>query len=283
MSLTISLQTIRTTSAGTLKAIQPDVEGYYRGIPLMVLGAVSRNNMFYEPTSVVNAMTNPKSRFYRAITGGGLEGEWGHPSLVGLDDDSMLRRLADVDLRYVSHQFGRIYTETSSNGNFTLLRGDVKAAGPYGKFLTESFADANRDTCFSLRSLTSHPVKRADGVGVKKVLNLITYDYVSVPGYEEASKRGALGGCESLNLMWEDQDLKVVSTESLMADGAPCTDIIGYESINCQEVLDILGSDHVSVTFESQPIGTFDSKTGRLTGRFRNSSTVHALLQKGLL
>lgn len=278
MALTISLQTIRTNVAGTLKSIKPDADGYYVGVPLMVLGAVSRNNIYYEPDSVVKAMTNPKSRFFAAITGGGLEGEWGHPSLVGLDDTGILQRLSDVDARFVSHHFRRIYTE--QKGEFTLLRGDVKAVGPYGTHLTQSFEDPNRDTCFSLRSLTSQPIRRGDGVGVKKVINLTTYDYVTVPGYIEASKRGMVGNESFDNLIWEDIDLKVFSNNVLENLGDKTTSIIGYESIHCQQILDILGTDDVKVSFESTPLGVLDTKTGKFTGVHRQVSPTHTFLNK---
>lgn len=283
MDLLFSLQTIRTTGAGTLKSLEPDKDGIYRGVPLAVLGMVSRNNMYYEPQSVVDAMKNPDSRFFKAITGGGLDGEWGHPDLTGLDDRAALMRLALIKESMVSHSFSRVWTERTQDGKYVIVKGDVKAFGPYGRYLTQSFSDKDHDTGFSLRTLTSQPVKRpSDGAGVKRVLAMITFDGVSVPGYELASKRSVAAGLEGVDLLMETEDVRVIPTVALESMDN-MYDTIGYENINCQQVLDILKSDDITVSFESEAIGVFDSTTGTFNTNVRKTSVFHQMAKKGAL
>jgi hypothetical protein len=104
---------------------------------------------------------------------------------------------------------------------------------------------------------------------------MITYDCVSVPGYEESSKRGAIG-TENLGVVFEDATTKIFETSTCVDSKLLC-DTIGYEKINCQEVLDILKSDSLKVSFGSQTLGVFDSKTMTFSGTRRKQSMFHKL------
>ena len=59
-----------------LKAIKPDKDGVYKGIPLTVIGLNSRNGVNYDRDSVISCLTDPKSRFVMNVKSGDLEGEW---------------------------------------------------------------------------------------------------------------------------------------------------------------------------------------------------------------
>jgi hypothetical protein len=277
MKFQLSIQTLTTTGVGVLKKAKPDNRGYYRGVPLTVIGAVSRNNYYYDPDSLVESMKNPNTRFHKSLVTGGLNGEWGHPDVTHLSENAALHRMADVMEQKVSHFFNRIWIDTLENG-VQIVRGDVKPFGPYGEYLRESFEDPDHETGFSLRSLTSDPLRRPDGSFFKKVLAMITYDGVSVPGYEMASKR-AMIGTESLGVISEDVSFKLIDTVNA---GIPSIyDVIGYESFNCQQVLDILETDKVNVSITSKNVGVFDSATGTFmdaSGRFRRKSVLHNLI-----
>ena len=111
---------------------------------------------------------------------------------------------------------------------------------------------------------------------------MITYDGVSVPGYEIASKRGmATTGVEGMELLMEDEDLRVLST-AVIEDNESLDDTIGYESIKCQEVLDILGSDEVTVTYESTAIGIVNLKKGSIQTNLRKRSVFHEMAKGAL-
>lgn len=278
MELLISLQTVKTNQIGTLRAIEPDADGVYRGIPLAVLGAASRNQVCYDPKTGLEAMENPETAFYKKITGGGLDGEWGHPIIAGLPENAALNRIAAVDDTRVSHFFPKIDIVKSDDGKCLIIKGDVKPYGPYGEFLTKSFADTLHDTAFSLRALTSSPVRQPNNTLLKKVLAMVTYDAVSTPGYEIASKRSI--ATEGLEILFEDENLQIIPTAELLDTDHAFYDTIGYENINCQQVKDILCSDDVTVTYNSQAIGIFDTATKTFRTNLRKKSLVHNIIEK---
>jgi hypothetical protein len=276
----LSIQTQTTTGIGTLRKATKNSQGFYEGVPLAVLGAVSRNNYYYDPKSLVDAMGNKNTRFYKALVGGGLDGEWGHPDVTALTDRKAIERMCDVVEQNVSHYFNRIWIDTLENGT-QIVRGDVKPRGVYAPQLEESFQDENHDAAFSLRSITSDPVRRADGAYAKKVLALITYDGVSLPGYEIASKRAMIGN-ESLAMLFQDDMTRIMKTD--VADSTDVYDTIGYENFQCQQVRDILESDTLSTIVEGKALGIFDSATGVFTGvdgKRRPVSTLHGILGGG--
>lgn len=283
MQFNFSIQTVRTTGVGKLAAMKPDKDGFYCGVPMTVLGIPSRNNMVYDPTSLVNAMTNPKSRFYQALRSGGLDGEYGHPDIVSLQGRSMLRRLAIIDPKLVSHCFRRVWCEKSHDGQTWVVLADVKPTGPYGKYLDEVFQDENHDTCFSLRTLTTEPVIK-DGIGYKQVAMMVTYDYEPVPGFEAASKRYAIGMERFTPEFVSDSQercLTVASAEEL-DKAEECLIGAGLESFSSDELLNTFKTNKIETSIVETKFGTFDTKTGVLTGDIRSSSLVNKVL-KGVL
>ncbi|MBR1988766.1 MAG: hypothetical protein IKA36_07005 [Clostridia bacterium] len=52
---------------GAQKNFQPDENGVWKDFPVMVIGKVSRNNKEYEVNSMVDAITNPGSIFYKKL------------------------------------------------------------------------------------------------------------------------------------------------------------------------------------------------------------------------
>ena len=78
-----SISTEMEMEGRKLKAIKPDKDGIYRGIPLTVIGVNSRNNVNYEKESVMQCLTDAQSRFAANVKTGDMEGEWGHPFLQG--------------------------------------------------------------------------------------------------------------------------------------------------------------------------------------------------------
>lgn len=274
MNPQFNLQTITTTGAGTLKSMTPDKDGFYRGVPIAVMGMSSRNNVLYDVESMVKSMTNPNSRFYKAITGGGLTGEWGHPDLSALTPQQQMHRLMLVDPKSESHYFSRVYTEPTSDGKYTLIRADVKPCGPFGEFLIEGFADKDCDVGFSLRSMTTNPVPGPGGIALKKVIAMITYDGVKVPGYEAASKRGAVG-TESMQIT-EEYLCSLGLDEIDDVDGG-VAETIGFESITCQEVLDLLETDEITVSVNNQPVGTLNPGCKTIASGKHTHSIFHEL------
>ncbi|MBO7626003.1 MAG: hypothetical protein J6S93_00420 [Paludibacteraceae bacterium] len=229
-----------------LKAIKPDANGVYKGIPLTVIGINSRNNVCYDKNSVIDCLTNENSRFVMNLRSGDLEGEWGHP-LLDPDPKKMLSRLLYLDRTKVSHHFTKVYAKDTGNGSL-IVYGDVKPSGPYGKDLKANFEDATRNASFSLRAATI-PTKTENNVIYKRMLAMFTFDAVDGPGYVEASKRFQDPSFESLGITTPNEGCVDVSasrddflsaTEALQATGLE-------SKIVDQCVLDAFGCDEVVV------------------------------------
>lgn len=225
------------------KKIEANKDGVYEKLPLMVLGKVSRNNKDYEINSMVDAISNKSSAFYRRLVAGQLFGEIGHPVVT---DEKDISRILVIDPTRISHQIHRVYTGETTEKGHTIVYGDIEPAKPYGNVLAESLANPRRNTAFSLRSLVSK-IGQSGSVIRQRVCALVTVDFVDCPGYSEASKVHVPGleGCSI--------DIDPTNNISVIAD------LIGAESINDQMLLDILQTN--KVTIMNTYNGTVDKKT----------------------
>jgi hypothetical protein len=252
-----------------LRSIKPNASGVYESVPLIVLGEVSRNMAYYDVNSMVDAITNPGTRFYKNLCEGQLEGEWNHP-IMKPDD---LQRLLTIDRSKVSHYFTKIYTKSTEDNKHVIVYGDLVPFGPFGQYLKESFEDSRRNTAFSLRSLTSEP-KVVNGVQHKTVLCLITVDAVDGCGYEMASKRFMPNsGTESLIGTAMDEDMAFGIDDFVGC--AAANEVIGTETITHQQVLDMLKTDEVIIRQEL--VGVPCQKTKSLITQDGKRSIFHAL------
>ena len=228
-----------------LKAIKPDANGVYKGIPLTVIGINSRNNVCYDKNSVIDCLTNENSRFVMNLRSGDLEGEWGHP-LLDPDPKKMLSRLLYLDRTKVSHHFTKVYAKDTGNGSL-IVYGDVKPSGPYGKDLKANFEDATRNASFSLRAATI-PTKTENNVIYKRMLAMFTFDAVDGPGYVEASKRFRDPSLEGLGIHVDDNNVDINVSKEDFLEATEALKSSGLESkIVDQAVIDAFGCDEVVV------------------------------------
>jgi hypothetical protein len=241
-----------------LKSIRPDKEGFYRNVPLMVIGKPSRNGILYDPTSTLHALSNDASRFVINLKEGNLEGEWGHPMVdTSTPSRAVLDRLCRIDRTLASHYISAIRTVQTDNG-FIIVKGDVKPYGPYAQYLKDSMEDPNRNTAFSLRALTQD-VENRGGITVRKVCLLVTFDAVDGPGFEEASKR-YMSSTEALNQTYIfDQGRSASLTSADLCDPSVKKSLFSQETITDQQILDMMKSDVVRVRHET--VGMYNSQT----------------------
>lgn len=172
----------------SLKALTPDESGYFRKFPLMALGIPTRNHTYYDVPSLMRQINDPSTAFNKRLTGSQLYGECGHPYIVGLPQELALARLAHIEEKNWSHQFGGIYTDDKQlEGGGKLLLGDIKPTGAtYGAALDQNLRDPTLNTGFSLRAITD--ARLTKGVSWRNFKNLITFDWVGAGGFEQASK-----------------------------------------------------------------------------------------------
>lgn len=246
--LIFSIATQAILDGRELRSMKPNAKGVYEGIPLMVLNTTSRNNVFYDPQSVVNCIKNVAGKFANGIGEGNLEGEWGHPLIVGKED---LPRLLWIDRTKVSHYFTKV--EAKAAGDHIVIYGDVVPFGPYGQYLREAFEDPKRDVSFSVRSI-ARETGRSGSTVYKTILAINTFDAVDTPGFKEANARFASqpsAGNESMEIMVGMDEARAILDD---LHGTPMESII-----TDQQLLDILGAN--SVRIRESITGVFDPKT----------------------
>lgn len=274
--LIFSVQTMQTNVGGSLRSIHPDDDGVYRDVPVAVIGKPSRNNAMYDPSSFVNAITNPNTKFNRSLVEGGLFGEWEHPSAVGLNEDDAVRRAMEVRLDTTSHYFTKVYSKTSPDGKYIVVYADIVPSGPKGKYLIEGFADPKRNVAFSLRSITARNPVKANNIYMKKIIALITFDGASIGGFEESCKRYMQVGTEELAYTTSDETIIDSSMECLV-NSPNCSSILGMESVDNQSMLDMLESNSITVSIKDEPISGTLSSTGGLITKKGHISAFHGL------
>jgi hypothetical protein len=222
----LSVSVMKTMNNKDMRAVKPDSNGVYKGLPLGVIGQASRNGSEYDVESMVFALSNPASIFYKKLTEGNLRGEYGHPVVK---DKSDIIRIAQVDPKCISHAITGI--QTKKGEGYTMIYGDIKPCGPYGKYLKETLEDDQLTTSFSLRSLCDKPTTKPGNIQYKVVRALVTFDAVDMPGFEMASDRYAM-------------EAKLdVSDKQQFGEVCEC---LGIEA-NMDQFYEMLGTDKVAV------------------------------------
>ena len=216
--------------------IKPDKAGFYSGLPMMVLGAVTENDSYYDVESMLDHMTNRKYAFRKKLDNQQLYGEWGHPDFLLYEEKDRLPRLMQINEKYHSHLFRKIETGKRLESGGILVLADLKPMGPYGQYLKESLDDPYANTGFSLRSWINNSIR--NGVKYRTVNSLVTVDTVGAGGYPDASKKNSLG-LEAL----QDDDITQFSdiTIDVMVNGNLLCDEIALESLTGTELNDIFG------------------------------------------
>jgi hypothetical protein len=85
---------------------------------------------------------------------------------------------------WIDYDFGK--KVNSATPNMIGIFGKVKPAGPHANVLKEDLDNKKANVCFSIRCLTSVEVK--NGVTIKKIEEIITWDRVIEPGINIANK-----------------------------------------------------------------------------------------------
>ncbi len=213
----------------TIKRLRPDENGYY-DVPLLTLGVPTRNNVYYIPESIKKCIESPTSGFNIMLRDGCLKGCIDHPEAYDRDD---IPKLLDIREQFVSHFIKKVYTgEVLPNGG-QLLMGKLKPFGAYGPNLEQSLQDPDVNTAFSIRSLCKEHTDPTTKQKIRDVQILVTFDFVSAPGYREACKRFA-PATESYKIP--------VTINDFYRDGK-----IACESFTDQELLRIFDLEDITI------------------------------------
>lgn len=177
-----------TNKAGLLK---PDEFGRYD----IVLGALEYPNSVGDIYTLTSAQKffEEGTSLRRKINNGQLRSEYGHPKqLPGQSPTDYMRRILTIEETLVCAHISDVWIDFNSVRDKTTgrpiitIRGKVKPAGPYGKYLQEMLDDPKQNVAFSVRSLT---MNRTVGFRQHKdFTEIVTWDYVNEPGLAPANK-----------------------------------------------------------------------------------------------
>jgi len=201
---------------GDNRKLEQDENGYYK-VNLGGINVFNSAGEFYTAEGINDLINNESSSFSRRLKSGYLKCEVGHPEYVpGMSKAEFYNRNMKIVLANTcAHIREVILTPTNDpsglpgQGNYILIEGWVKPSGPHGDALKASLDNVEENTAFSIRSFTANTLK--GNITIKKILEIITWDWVLEPGISTASKWKKLA-IESI-------DVCSISVEDMMASG----------------------------------------------------------------
>lgn len=232
-NVSFTIETMFANNGGRVGKIVPDANGFYRGLPMLVLGVPTENKTLYDVASITSKMNDPNSKFYKTLRNNQLFGEWGHPNFLDYDEDKQLARLMLIREERHSHMIDRLSTGRTLENGGVIVAGDILPVLPYGPALKESLDHPCINTGFSLRAWINTEIR--GGIKHRTVNKMVTIDAVGAGGYPDASKKNALGL----------EDYNEYSVE-VMRNGQIICDEIAIESLEETELNDIFGMSSIT-------------------------------------
>ena len=223
--------------------LKRDSDGYYKDVPLAVLGATTDNKSYYDVPTFVQQITSPQSFIKKLMKRRQLYGEFGHPNLTGLKtNEEIFARLLEIREDRWSHHYKSIGTGPMLESGGRLILGDLKPFGKFADVCESSLNTPTINTGMSLRSITSE--KQIEDISFRTMKKLVTFDFVGAGGSPEASKEFS-PGLENLDLkqLERDQSRLVVS----MNEGRRIISTVSMERFTKHELNDIFGSKDIVV------------------------------------
>lgn len=170
-----------------------DENGYYR-VTLGAFNSFNSRGDFYLTDGVRDLIENKSSALYKRLEKGYLNGEMGHPEQTpGMSMNDYFIRNLRIEMSNISHHIKEIMltptnVDSGMPGKGTVLKveGWVKPSGPHGELLKQALDNPDQNVAFSVRSFTEDT--RVGNIIVKKVLNIVTWDWVLQPGISQANQ-----------------------------------------------------------------------------------------------
>ena len=229
-----------------------DKEGYYKGVPVAVLGTVTRNQTQYDTPSFINQITAPTSSMNRRLKEATLFSEYGHP-FVDLNSSIGMARLMHLEPQKESNHIRSVSVKNAADLGLDLVTIDTKPSGPYGKYFDEGMQGISKAT-----------FNKQSGVTHRELVSLVTFDaMVASGGFREASKRYMSAATEGLKGEDRNSDFTYESSEVISRQISP-DDLmlvrnIAVESFSNTELNEIIKASRVIIG--SVEIGLVDPIT----------------------
>ena len=208
---------------------EKDKDGFYK-VPLGALNVFNESGDFYLEDGVKDLITSKSSVLARRLKSGYLKGEVGHPVYQpGMSKAQFYARNMKIDLNNTSHHIREIILTPTNKpsgipgkGNIIYIEAWIKPTGPGGPALEKELEDPDINVAFSIRCFTKDEV--INGINIKKILQIITWDYVSEPGIKIANKFSKLSNEDFTITAVEDINISIAE----IADGSDVS-----ECFNC--------------------------------------------------
>lgn len=199
----IVFSSVKVKNGAGDKGLPKDENGYYR----ITLGSLNIFNSAgaYYTLNGAKELFEASSSLMRRINNGALKAELGHPKKTpGMSMSEYMNRIITIDINNIGAHIKSVeLVETNvkdkgAKDNRVDIIGWVKPTGPKAQYLIDLLDDPDANVAFSIRSLTNDSI--VNGVVVKVLKQIITWDIVVEPGLHTATKWKTLG-IESLDLL----------------------------------------------------------------------------------
>lgn len=215
---------------GSSNTFEKDKDGYYR-VNIGALNVFNESGDFYLKDGVEDLIVNKSSVLARRLKAGYLKGEIGHPVYqAGMSKAAFYSRNMRIELTNTSHHIRDIIltpTDKPSGvldkSNTVLIEAWLKPTGPGGPALEKELEDPNINVAFSIRCFTKDTV--INGINFKKILQIVTWDYVAEPGIKMANKFSRLSNEDFTVTSMEDMviDMNEISEDSEISECFNCS------------------------------------------------------------
>lgn len=187
----VVFECIRLKGSNKLGIIKPDKDGCYTQV-IGGLNAYNSGGSFYELEAGLQFF-QAQSSFQRKIGRGVLRAETGHPKKTpGMKEYEYGERILRIEETLVCGTWRKIWLSNADlrdeqGRRIVPIMGTIYPSGPYRDMLIHAFQSPGEQVCFSIRSFTND-IPRGDGTFIKKLLQIVTFDYVNEPGIWSAEK-----------------------------------------------------------------------------------------------
>lgn len=173
--------------------LEVDAQGYYK----VTLGAFNVKNSvgeFYTAEGIDDLINNQSTVLAKRLKGGYLKGEMGHPSMTpGMTIADFYARNQEIEMKNTAFHIRDIAfipttvpSEIPGEGNIVRIEAWIKPSGPHGDALKKALENPDENVAFSIRCFTAN--RTVKGITFKKVMQIITWDWVLAPGIKMANK-----------------------------------------------------------------------------------------------
>lgn len=183
---------VGTGKMGTLK---PDADGYYSQ-PVGAIGCYNSAGHFYTAEDVVKQLFQPGSMFYKRVERGVVRGEIDHPEWpAGMSAKEYEQRMLVIDPKNTCVHFSKFELDDKNYKDregrpIVVIIGHFTPSGVKGEFLAKQLQNKRENVCFSIRAFTED--RYIGAVRHRRLLEIVTFDYVNEGGIYEAQKYKSL-------------------------------------------------------------------------------------------